>query len=124
MMQSGEKYLETIYLLSCEKSKVRAIDVAKALGYSKPSVSRAMGKLKEAGMFEETGNLDLVLSKEGIKRAKAIVEKEEMVAQYLMMTADVDEKTAQKDASEIAFYISDKTFKGIKNFIKEVEALN
>lgn len=124
MQQSGEKYLSTIYLLSCEKERVRAIDVAKALGFSKPSVSRAMGKLKDAGMFEETGNLDLVLSKEGMKKAKAIVEKEEMVAQYLMMTTDVDETTAQRDASEIAFYISDKTYKGIRNFIKAVEEMN
>lgn len=124
MQQSGEKYLETVYLLSREKSRVRAIDVAKALGFSKPSVSRAMGKLKDAGMFEETGNLDLVLSKEGLKKAKAIVEKEELIAQYLMMTADVDEKTSQRDASQIAFYISDKTFRGIKNFIKAVEEMN
>lgn len=124
MHQSGEKYLETIYLLSCEKPRVRAIDVAKALGYSKPSVSRAMGKLKDAGMFEETGNLDLVLSKEGLKKAKAIVEKEEMVAQFLMMTTDVDETTAQRDACEVAYHISDKTYKGIKSFIKAVEEMN
>ena len=65
-----------------------------------------------------------MLSKEGLKKAKAIVEKEEMVAQYLMMTTDVDETTAQRDASEIAFYISDKTYKGIRNFIKAVEEMN
>ena len=124
MQQSGVTYLETIYLLSCQKERVRAIDVANALGYSKPSVSRAMGKLKAEGMLAETGNLDLVLSKEGLKKAKQLVEREELIAQFLMMTADVDEQTAQADAGALAYHVSDKTFRGIKQFIKQVEAMN
>lgn len=124
MRQSGENYLEAIYLLSRTQKKVRAIDVARMLGYSKPSVSRAIGKLRELGMLEDTGSLDLVLSKEGCKRAKLLVERQELIAQFLMMTTDVDAITAQTDAAAMAHYISDKTYRGVKNFIKEVEAMN
>ena len=124
MQQSGETYLETIYLLSHQKPRVRAIDVARALGFSKPSVSRAMGKLKAEGMLAETGNLDLVLSKEGLKKAKQLVEREELIAQFLMMTADIDQETAQADAAQMAHFMSDKTFRGIKRFIRQVEEMN
>lgn len=124
MQQSGETYLETIYLLSRQKPRVRAIDVARALGFSKPSISRAMGKLKAEGMLAETGNLDLVLSKEGLKKAKQLVEREEMIAQFLMMTADVDLETAQADAGQMVHHMSDKTFRGIKRFIRQVEEMN
>lgn len=124
MQQSGETYLETIYLLSRQKPRVRAIDVANALGYSKPSVSRAMGKLKAEGMLAETGNLDLVLSKEGLKKAKQLVERQELIAQFLMMTADVGQETAQADAAQMVHFMSDKTFRGIKNFIRQVEEMN
>ncbi len=124
MQQSGQTYLETIYLLQRENGQVRSIDVAKALSFSKPSVSRAMGKLKEAGYLEMQEGGKLVLTKEGNKLAKNLVDRQETITQFLMMTADVSQEVAEEDAKKMMHFLSDKTFKGIKGFIKQVEQLN
>lgn len=124
MQQSGQTYLETIYLLKRENGHVKSIDVAKALGFSKPSVSRAMGKLKAEGYLEVGEKGELVLTKEGNKNAKDLVEKQETLTQFLMMTADVDQETAEDDARKMMHFISKKSFQGIRNFIKQVEELN
>ena len=124
MQQSGQTYLETIYLLKIENGHVKSIDVAKALGFSKPSVSRAMGKLKAEGYLEVGEKGELVLTKEGNKIAKDLVEKQETLTQFLMMTADVDQETAEDDARKMMHFISKKSFQGIRNFIKQVEELN
>ena len=124
MQQSGQTYLETIYLLKRENGRVKSIDVAKALGFSKPSVSRAMGKLKAEGYLEVGEKGELVLTKEGNKIAKDLVEKQETLTQFLMMTEDVDQETAEDDARKMMHFISKKSFQGIRNFIKQVEELN
>ena len=124
MQESGQTYLETIYLLQRENGQVRSIDVAKALSFSKPSVSRAMGKLKDAGYLEMQEGGKLVLTKEGNKLAKNLVDRQETMTQFLMMTADVEQSVAEEDAKKMMHFISDKTFKGIKSFIKQVEELN
>jgi len=124
MQESGQNYLETIYLLQRENGQVRSIDVARALSFSKPSVSRAMGKLKEAGYLEIQEGGKLVLTKEGNKLAKNLVDRQETITQFLMMTADVDMEVAEEDAKKMMHFLSDKTFKGIKSFIKQVEELN
>lgn len=124
MQESGQNYLETIYLLQRENGQVRSIDVARALSFSKPSVSRAMGKLKDAGYLEIQEGGKLVLTKEGNKLAKNLVDRQETITQFLMMTADVDQKVAEEDAKKMMHFLSEKTFKGIKSFIKQVEELN
>ena len=124
MQESGQNYLETIYLLQRENGQVRSIDVAKALSFSKPSVSRAMGKLKEAGYLEIQEGGKLVLTKEGNKLAKNLVDRQESITQFLMMTADVEQSVAEEDAKKMMHFLSDETFKGIKSFIKQVEELN
>lgn len=124
MQESGQNYLETIYLLQRENGQVRSIDVAKALSFSKPSVSRAMGKLKQAGYLEMQEDGKLVLTKEGNKLAKNLVDRQETITQFLMMTADVDQTVAEEDAKKMMHFLSEKTFKGIKSFIKQVEELN
>lgn len=124
MQESGENYLETIFLLQRENGKVRSVDVAKALGFSKPSVSRAMGLLKDQGLIEMVQGEGIKLTKEGKKRAGAMVDKHETIAQFLMMTTDVDAATAQEDAARMRYFLSDKTYAGIQNFIKQVEEYN
>lgn len=124
MQESGQNYLETIYLLQRENGQVRSIDVANALSFSKPSVSRAMGKLKAAGYLEMQEGGKLVLTKEGNKLAKNLVDRQETITQFLMMTADVDQKVAEEDAKKMMHFLSEKSFKGIKSFIKQVEELN
>lgn len=124
MKESAENYLETILLLQKDKGTVRSIDVARALGYSKPSVSRAIGILKEEGMLEVGDGGALILTKEGSKKAKAVLERHEAITQFLMMTTEVSQEIAEQDACKMEHFINEKTFKGIKKFIKEVEEYN
>ena len=119
MHESGEDYIETIYLLKKRKGLVRSIDVANELGFSRPSVSRAVGILKESGLItmEEDGELNL--TDEGVRVAKKVYEKHTTLTTFLMMTAGVDAETAETDACRIEHIISPETFKGIKRYIKE-----
>lgn len=118
MQESGEMYLETIYILSKKMSVVRAIDVSEEMNYSKPSVSRAMSILKDRGLIivEPSGNI--LLTKAGEKIAKSIYERHTILTSVLIELG-VDEKTAAEDACRIEHYISDKTFKAIKRHINE-----
>lgn len=113
MQESGEMYLETIYILSQESDSVRAIDVGQYMGFSKPSVSRALGILKKDGLVtaDESGHLEL--SEEGNKIARKIYERHTILTK-MFMALGVDEKTASDDACRIEHYISDKTFKAVK----------
>ncbi len=118
MQESGEMYLETIYVLSQKKAAVRSIDVAEEMGYSKPSVSRGLGLLKERGLAETDAAGNIILTKEGKKIAKNIYERHTVLTE-LLMRIGVDEKTATEDACRVEHYISEKTFKAIKKHVKE-----
>ncbi len=113
MQESGEMYLETIYILSQESDSVRAIDVGQYMGFSKPSVSRALGILKKDGLVTADESGHLKLSKEGNKIARKIYERHTILTK-MFMALGVDEKTASDDACRIEHYISDKTFKAVK----------
>ena len=111
-------YLETIYVLSLKMRNVRSIDVAEEMGYSKPSVSRALGILKKQGYAETDAAGSITLTKEGKKIAKNIYERHVILTE-LLTRIGVDEKTAMEDACRVEHYISDKTFKAIKKHVKE-----
>ena len=111
-------YLETIYILSQKHSSVRSIDVAEEMGFSKPSVSRALGLLKKNGYAETDTAGNITLTKEGKKIAKNIYERHTILTTMLTRLG-VDEKTAAEDACRVEHYISDKTFKAIKKHLKE-----
>ena len=113
LLESGEMYLETIYVLSQQSSAVRSVDVAEHLGYSKPSVSRAVGLLKKGGLLEAGENGLLRLTEAGADRARRIYERHTVLSR-LLMNLGVDEETATEDACRIEHYISDKTFDAIK----------
>lgn len=115
--ESGEMYLETIYILSQKSSEVRSIDVGAYMGYSKPSVSRAIGLLKKDGLVNMDGQGYLTLTDAGEKRAKVIYERHLLLSQ-LLVNIGVDEETASEDACRIEHYISEKTFEAIKNHVK------
>ncbi len=113
LQESGEMYLETIYRLSREKSLVRAIDVCEQLGYSKPSVSRAMGLLRSGGYLQVAENGGLLLTDTGYEIAEKIFERHTLLTR--MLTAlGVDEATAAEDACRMEHVISDDTFEAIK----------
>ena len=116
--ESGEMYLEAIYVLSQKSSEVRSIDVGAYLGYSKPSVSRAVGILKKDGLIATDKQGFITLTDEGEKRAKIIYERHLLLSQ-LLMNIGVDKETAEEDACRIEHYISDKTFKAIKMHMKK-----
>lgn len=117
MQESGEMYLETIYVLSKKTSAVRGIDIADHLGYSKPSVSRAVGLLKDEGLVEKDAEGYYKLTPAGEKMAKNIYERHTVLTK-LLMDLGVDEKTATEDACRVEHYISDTTFKAIKKHMK------
>ena len=120
LQESGEMYLETIYVLSQESDAVRAIDVGEYMGFSKPSVSRAIGLLKDEGLVKRDDEGFLKLTKAGEILAKRIYERHTVLTR-LLMDLGVDEKTATEDACRVEHYISDKTFEAIKAHMKEKE---
>ena len=118
LQESGEMYLETIYVLSQTSNAVRGIDIADHLGYSKPSVSRAIGLLKDEGLVKKDDNGYYKLTEAGEIMAKRIYERHTVLT-TLFINLGVDEKTASEDACRIEHYISDKTFDAIKVHMKQ-----
>ena len=113
IQESSEMYLETIYILSKKKSSVRSIDVAEYMGFSKPSVSRAVGILKEGGFITVDKNGFLSLTDEGEARAMKVYERHEVLTN-MFVKLGVDAETASEDACRIEHRISDESFEAIK----------
>ena len=111
--ESGEMYLETIYVLSQKSNAVRAIDISEHLSYSKPSVSRAMGILKKGGYITVNSDGHISLTDEGLKTAAKTYERHEVLTKFFGLLG-VDEKTASEDACKIEHVISDETFNALK----------
>ena len=118
IQESGEMYLETILVLSKKDAPVRSLDVANEMGFSKPSVSRAMGILKTDGYIEMDEKSHITLTDKGLKVAKRIYERHILLTE-LLTSIGVDKKTAEEDACRVEHVISDKTFKAIKKHLKE-----
>ena len=118
LQESGEMYLETIYVLSKESNAVRAIDIGEYMGFSKPSVSRALGLLRDAGLISKDADGFIKLTPQGEKHAKHIYERHTLLTK-LLISIGVDEKTASEDACRVEHYISDKTFNAIKAHVKK-----
>ena len=118
MHESAEMYLETIYTLSLNSTCVRSIDVAEAMNYSRPSVSRAVGLLKKDGylLMDEEGFL--TLTEEGRALAERIYERHTVLTAALEALG-VDKETAAEDACKIEHDISDKSLAAIKAHMKQ-----
>ena len=116
--ESGEMYLETIYILSKKLSNVRSIDVGAYMGFSKPSVSRAIGLLKKENFVTVDRQGFLTLTEAGEKKAAVIYERHQLLTQ-LLINIGVDEKTAEEDACRVEHYISDATFDAIKAHVEK-----
>ena len=111
--ESAEMYLETIYTLSQTSAFVRSVDVAEALGYSRPSVSRAVGLLKKDGLLCVDDDGFLTLTEAGREISEKIYERHTVLSAALEALG-VDRETAAEDACKIEHVISDKTFDAIK----------
>lgn len=113
LQESGEMYLETIYVLSQSHANVRAVDIGEELGYSRPSVSRAMHLLKDEGLVKTDDYGFVVLTEAGKVLAKRIYERHTVLTEALK-NIGVDDKIASEDACRVEHYISDETFDAIK----------
>ena len=118
LQESAEKYLETIYQLLQERGSVRSVDVAESMGYSKPSVSRAVGLLKKGGylLMEKDGSLTLTES--GLATAQKVYERHTILTK-LLTRLGVSPETAAEDACKMEHVLSDETFAAIKNHMIE-----
>ncbi len=116
LQESGEMYLETIYILSQKSNFVRSIDIVEYMGYSKPSVSRAVGLLKNGGYITVSKEGYISLTEEGLKTAKKIFERHTTICDFLAALG-VEKETALEDACKIEHIISDESFYAMKNFI-------
>ena len=117
LQESGEMYLETIYVLSQVSPTVRSIDVAEHMGYSKPSVSRAMGLLKQGGYVVSDEDGFLTLTDEGRKAAKNIFERHTVLTRFLT-SLGVSAEIAAEDACKIEHVISQESFDALKSHLK------
>ncbi|MFI3115698.1 MAG: metal-dependent transcriptional regulator [Clostridia bacterium] len=117
--QSGEDYLETILLLKREKGYVRSIDIATKLGYSKPSISRAMTILKKENFIVMDEKGYITLTDIGMEMAQKIYLRHETITQFLVKSLNLDEKIAEDDACKIEHVISEETLMKMQDYIKD-----
>ena len=115
IQESGQMYLETIYVLSKTKNLVRAIDVCEHMGYSKPSVSRAMGILKKESLITIDPSGHIALTDKGREIAESMYERHTLLSSFLE-SIGVDSETAAEDACRIEHCISEQSFEAIKKF--------
>ena len=119
LRESGEDYLETILILQQRTGYVRSIDIANELGYSKPSISRAVGILKENGFItvEKTGQI--ILTELGKNRAEEIYSKHKLLTRFLNEILGVSMDNSEEDACRIEHVISEETYIKLDLFVKE-----
>ena len=115
---SGEMYLETIYVLSQEKSSVRSVDIAVHMNYSKPSVSRAVGQLKSFDYIIIDCEGYISLTDKGLREAKKIYERHTVLTKALVMLG-IDEEIATEDACRIEHVISEESFDAIRKYMED-----
>ena len=116
LLESGEMYLETILILSRRGEPVRSVDVGEYMGYSKPSVSRAMGLLKKEGYIEVADNGYITLTESGKAVAEHIYERHTTLS-ALLVKLGVDEFTAAEDACKMEHFLSRQTFEALKKLL-------
>ncbi|MCI9147566.1 MAG: metal-dependent transcriptional regulator [Hungatella sp.] len=119
MYESGENYLETILILKEKQGTVRSIDIARALNFSKPSVSRAVGILKEDGYIAVEAGGEIELTEKGREKAGRIYERHQLLTEFLQKVGGVNSEVAEEDACKMEHIISEETFQGIKRFMKQ-----
>lgn len=119
IQESGEDYLETILILEKQKGYVRSIDIANELNYSKPSVCRAMGILKEAEYITMDRERQIHLTEEGRAKANEIYNRHKLLTRFFADILGVDQITAEQDACRIEHVISETSFQKINELLKK-----
>lgn len=116
LQESGEMYLETVYILSKKSESIRSIDICEYMGYSKPSVSRAVGLLKNGGYVTVDEKGYITLTNEGKSVAEKMFERHTMLTDFLVKLG-VDKDIASEDACKIEHHISEESFEAIKRHV-------
>ncbi len=116
LQESGEMYLETVYILSKKSESIRSIDICEYMGYSKPSVSRAVGLLKNGGYVTVDEKGYITLTNEGKSVAEKMFERHTMLTDFLVKLG-VDKDIASEDACKIEHHISEESFEAIKKHV-------
>ena len=119
LQESGEMYLETIYILSLKTENVRSLDVAEYMGFSKPSVSRAVSLLRKGEYITSDNFGFLHLTEKGMGVAKSMFERHTLLTDFLEKLG-VNSETASKDACKIEHHISEETFEAIKKYSEKI----
>ena len=119
LQESGEMYLETIYVLSKTVSGVHSVDISEHMGYSKPSVSRAVNLLKSGGYIAIDEDNHISLTETGLEIAEKIFHRH-IVLSKMLMALGVDEKTASEDACRMEHTISDESFEAIRRHVERI----
>ncbi|MBR4991175.1 MAG: metal-dependent transcriptional regulator [Oscillospiraceae bacterium] len=116
--ESGEMYLEAIHVLTKKNGHVRSIDVSEYLGYSKPSVSRAMGILRSGGYITVEKDGSISLTEAGQEIAEKIYARHTLLTK-LLIRIGVSEETAAEDACKLEHAISDESFEALKRYVSD-----
>ena len=117
LYESGEDYLENILMLKTENGMVRSVDIANRMGFSKPSVSRAMGILKKSGLITVDEGGHIFLTEEGMAVAERIYERHTVISAYLEQQLGVSEENALSDACKIEHDLSEETYSKMKEIV-------
>ncbi|MDE6730399.1 MAG: metal-dependent transcriptional regulator [Oscillospiraceae bacterium] len=117
--ESGEDYLETIYLLSKKNPFVRSVDIANELNYTKASVSRAMKLLREASLITMADDGQICLTKKGLRKAQDVYSRHTLITDFFEQQLGVNAVTAEKDACKIEHVISEETFLRLRAYMME-----
>ena len=116
--ESKEMYLETIYLLEQEDSHAHSADIAKHLGVSKPSVTKAMNSLKDLGLIEQEKYGPVSLTKKGRSIAKKVYENHKLITKFIEASLNLSPKQAEEDACKIEHVISSRMLNAIKSYLE------
>ena len=117
--ESGEDYLETILILDERTKYVRSVDIAAELGYSKPSVSRAVSILKANGYITVEADGQIKLTKSGLKKAGEVYSRHRLIKQFFAEILGVNQVTAEEDACKVEHVISEETYQRLKAFVEK-----
>ncbi len=118
MYESGEDYLEAILMIWQEKNECHSVDVAHKLNVSKPSVSRAMGILKEDGYIFVDENQHINFTEKGMAKAQDVYDRHQLLTKFLMKITGLEEEQAEQNACRVEHVIDSDVVRGIKNWMK------
>jgi Mn-dependent DtxR family transcriptional regulator len=118
--ESGEDYLEAIFVIRNRKGYVRAVDIAAELSYSKPSVSRAVGILAKKNLLTIQNDGSIILTEEGLSKASAIFDRHSVIKGFFIDNLGVEPETAEADACKVEHALSEETYGKLKEFIENL----